>query len=167
MLYNPGAAEEPKSGKLPAVEGVNWIFADKIRKKVTPGRWPIDDKKLTTLRPHFHPLSKLLCFGHSNFLRFPLNVGTGFALLFDQPACPTPGELTDRLNELRPPMDDAKEEAEPVAAVEDIPPLTLDALRSSGSARKGRAEIPRPRIIFNSSGIWHRAPLAVLPSSHR
>lgn len=153
MLYNPGAAEAPKSGKLPAVEGVNWIFADKIRKKLTPGRWPVEEKKLATLRPNFHPLSKLLCFGHTDFLRFPKNGGTGFALLFDQPACPTPGELSDRLNELRLPQGAVEVEFKPISAVDDIPPATLEAIRSPGGAGKGSAEIPRPRVIFNSSGM--------------
>lgn len=154
MFYNPGAAEEPKSGALPAVEGVNWMFADKIAKKVTSGRWPVESKKLTTLRPHFHPLSKLLCYGRSNFIAFPSNAPARFALIFDQPACPTPGELSDRLNELRPLADGAKGDVPPVEAVRDIPLITLEAIRSAGGTGKGRAEIPRPRIIFNSGDFY-------------
>ncbi len=153
MFYNPGAAVEPRNGSLPAVEGVNWIFADKISKRVTTGHWPVFLKKVTTLRPHFHPLSKLLCFGHSELLRFPASRGPGFALIFDQPACPTPGELSDRLNELRAPADYAGVEVVSVDAVEEIPLSTLEAIRSAGDDGKRRIEIPRPRVIFNTGRI--------------
>lgn len=150
MFFNPGAAEEPRNSALPAVEGVNWIFADKISKRVTTGHWPVSLKKVTTLRPHFHPLSKLLCFGHSELVRFPESGGPGFALIFDQPACPTPGELSDRLNELRAPAHDAGVEVTRFDAVEEIPFTTLEAIRSTDDAGKRKVEIPRPRVIFNS-----------------
>lgn len=153
MLYNPGAAEEARNGKLPAVEGVNWIFADKIPKKVTIGRWPVAEKKLTKLRPHFHPLQELLCFGHGKVFRFPTNGATGFTLLYEQSGCPTPAELSDQLNRLRAPVDDSAEALNTIAAAEDIPVLTLEAIRSARGGRKGLADIPRPRIIFNSSGL--------------
>lgn len=153
MFYNPGASGEPRNGSLPAIEGVNWMFAEKISKKITTGHWPVSEKKVTTLRPHFHPLSKLLCFGRSEFLRFPANGGHGFAFIFDQPACPTPGEMCDRLIALRAPADDAAFELTPLDAVEEIPSMTLEAIRSAGDAGKRRPDIPRPRVIFNSGTI--------------
>ena len=54
---------------------------------------------------------------------------------------------------MRPLADGAKGDVPPVEAVRDIPLITLDAIRSAGGTSKGRAEIPRPRIIFNSGGL--------------
>jgi hypothetical protein len=152
MFYHPGSAVEPGNGISSAVEGLNWIFADNIPKNVTTARWPIADRKLAKWRPHFQPLSKLLCFGRSEFVRFNIDGGAAFALVFTQPASPSPGELSDRLNELRSPAKDARSDPVSIRAVEDIPPSTLEAIRSAADQRTGAADIPRPRIIFNYNG---------------
>ncbi|MBB4279346.1 DUF6615 family protein [Rhizobium mongolense] len=146
MFYHPASSLQPPSGVLPAIEGVNWMFADQI--PVTPKRWPVGDRKLERWRPYFHPLRDLLCFGHD---WEPIKVDGPDGLLFliaPQPASPTPGEIAARLNEHRG-LEPTVKDRPPIRAVADIPQSTLRAVRA---ARDGRrvAEIQRPRVIFVS-----------------
>ncbi len=149
MFYHPVSSLQPSSAGLPAIEGLNWMFADQIPVKISPKRWPVGDRKMETWRPHFHPLRDLLCFGHD---WEPIQVqgpGGPLFLIAPQPASPTPGEIADRLNERRVSGPTTRDRP-PIRAVGDIPQSTLRAVRA---ARDGRrvAEIRRPRVIFVSS----------------
>lgn len=62
MFYHPRSALDPRSVLLPAVEGVNWMFADRIPVNISSKRWPVNLRKVKKWRPFFHPLSDLLCF---------------------------------------------------------------------------------------------------------
>jgi hypothetical protein len=150
MFYHPGSALDPASTGLPRVEGVNWMFADIIPENVTTGRWSSEDKKLTKWRPHFHPLSDLLCFGNDA----DSVIGSGKRLDFvtfllrTLLSNPTPGEIVERLNERRG-YDFEPSDRVPLRAASEIPAATLAAVRA---ARDGPrlTDIERPRVIFIS-----------------
>lgn len=150
MFYHPNSALESAVGGLPAVEGVNWMFADLIPENVTPGRWPAANKRLDKWRPHFHPLSDLLCFGHGpDLLKLGPSQGHQIAL-FIAPLSPaaTPGEVEDMLNERRNGKDSLATSL-PIRAVENIPGQTLAIIRAARDGKR-KAEIKRPRVIFVS-----------------
>ena len=154
MFYHPVSALGQPSCGLPAVEGVNWMFADLIPTSITASRWPIGEKKLAKWRQHFHSLTDLLCFGHDIVeLVLPDGSSTGF-MIRSQPASPSPGEIADRLNELRGYTDTADGRLQ-IHAVRDIPESTLAAVRV---ARDGRriADLKRPRAIFVSGPVRHK-----------
>jgi len=153
MFYHPGAAVAPKAGNSPAIEGLNWIFANKIPKKLSTKNWPRADKKTETWRPHFQPLSKILCFGHSTFKKIDPAADGVLGLFLIGSSNPSPGELSDRLNEIMGYAGDAGDDRVPIRAVEEIPASTLAAIRSSGSRTDG-ADLARPRVIFNSTSIF-------------
>lgn len=150
MFYHPNSALEPAAGGLPAVEGVNWMFADLIPENLTPGRWPAADKRLDRWRPHFHPLSDLLCFGHGPDLLRVKGPDDRYVAFIIGPKSPvaTPGEVEDRLNEWRN-GEDASVERLPIRAVENVPEQTLAIIRAARDGKR-KAEIDRPRVIFVS-----------------
>lgn len=150
MFYHPASSLQRPSGALPAIEGVNWMFADQIPVKITPGRWPVGDRKLATWRPYFHPLRDLLCFGH-DWEPIQVSGPDGRSTIFlvaPQPISPTPGEIEDRLNELRA-SEPATKDHPPIRAVGDIPQSTLRAVRAALDGRSA-AEILCPRVLFVS-----------------
>lgn len=146
MFYHPHSALQPEIGGLPAVEGVNWMFADVIPEKLTLGRWPAADKRLDRWRSHFHPLSDLLCFGRGPHLCEVARPDGSYVALFIDPKSPaaTPGGVADRLNQLR------NDEYAPIRAVENIPEQTLAIIRAARDGKR-TAEIERPRVIFLSN----------------
>ena len=147
MFYHPLDALDPKSGKLPAVEGVNLIFADQIKVNLSKGRWPVADKKVEKLRPNFLSLSQFLCFGHGLFVPFSAHEKLSFLALQDY-GFVYPEELADRLNELR--RSQETEVQTEIQAIEEIPESTLKAIsldRFGGEP----VEVERPRVIFYRS----------------
>lgn len=148
MFYHPSGALAAKVAALPAVDGLNWIFADLITKNVSRTRWPVDDRKVERWRPGFRPLSDLLCVRSAFEFRYRDADGMRFVMMSEN-AAPSPGMMADRLNAIRLSADDAAGFLEPVGAVEDIPQTTLAAI-SSGFVSGKRSEIPRPRVIFHS-----------------
>lgn len=150
MFYNPKSALAPAAGGLPAVEGVNWMFADIIPENVTPGRWPSSDKAIAKWRPHFHPLSDLLCFGGGPALVGVEEPDGRFLALFVGPTSmtPTPGDIEDMLNSRR---GDEQVDADrmPIRAVEQIPQETRAIIAGARDGRR-QAEIKRPRVMFIS-----------------
>ena len=144
MFYHPLDALEPKSGKLPAVEGVNLVFADQIKGKLSKSRWPVADKKVEKLRPNFLALPHFLCFGHGLFVPFSAHEQLSFLSLQDY-GFVYPEELADRLNELR--SAQGAEVQSEIQAIKEIPESTLRAIsldRSGGEP----IEVERPRVIF-------------------
>ena len=140
MFYHPRDALVPKKAKLPAIEGVNVMFADWIPQKLSP--WPVADKKVEKWRPHFMPVSSLLCFGHGpTFLPDMPDRRTAF-LVFGSSGFVSPGELANRLNKRR------AEDSLEIRAIEDIPRRTMRALEPG--SKKHKAEIERPRVIFQT-----------------
>jgi hypothetical protein len=149
MFYHPADALEAAAGGLPAVEGVNWMFADLIPENVSLGRWPIADKRLGKWRSHFHPLHDLLCFGRGlEFVDVDDGGGRYIGLLIGrQSLAPTPGEIEDLLNQRRGVSDAAGVDLLPIRAAEQIPDETLEIVRA---ARDGvrKSDISRPRVMF-------------------
>ncbi|MCF7645983.1 hypothetical protein KQ944_12485 [Bacillus subtilis] len=60
MFYNPLSATEPAKGTLPAIEGINLVFADFIAPVIKNG-CTVNEKKVDRWRKHFMPLSNILC----------------------------------------------------------------------------------------------------------
>ena len=142
FFYHPQDALSPKTPQLPAIEGVNVMLANRIAEPPSQGAWPRDRKYVERWRPHFMPLSALLCFGRGPFV-FPLPTGPGIAFWpSGTPGLVSPGELADRLNGLN------REPGLELRAIENIPPQTERALYSEQS--KHRAEVERPRVIFET-----------------
>lgn len=150
--------EEDKAKKLPAVAGVNAMFADALApilatQPPTKGnkRWAVEHKKLDKWRANFMPLSDFLCFG-GTLPRFRWGRGGSIAFrMGPNYSLFSPGLLADRLNDRRHrlaalglPADFA-----PVEAVEDIPSQTELAIEG-WRTRPPKAEIARPRAIFLS-----------------
>jgi hypothetical protein len=150
MFYHPNSALDPASSHLPAVEGVNWMFADLIPVNVTPSRWPSAHKTLKKWRPHFHPLSDLLCFGHGpEFIELKAQDGSYFSFLTGpRSSGATPGEMEDRLNERRY-TEGAPLEPPPIRSADNIPEQTLAIIDAARDGKRS-AEIERPRVIFVS-----------------
>jgi hypothetical protein len=159
MFYHTKDALQPEDakGNLPALEGVNVMFAHHLLPilRTSPpkkgnGRWPRADKKAAKWRPHFMPLSTLLCFGTGPFVfRLPSDMARAF-LVVPGLASFSPGALADRLEELRSSQTSAGEfvDGASIQAVESIPDETLQAIRLR---RDGvRVDVERPRAIFYS-----------------
>src|SRR3546814_1783981 len=56
------------SSDLPAIEGVNVMFADKMLQQVGAS-WPVAEKKVDRWRPYFMPLSRLRSEEHTSELQ--------------------------------------------------------------------------------------------------
>lgn len=145
MFYHPRDALTPKTAKLPAVEGVNVMFAEHIPRRLTPTQWPAVDKKIEKWRPYFMPLSSLLCFGRDTPYFVGLSDGRIEFLIRSSLRFVSPGELADRLNGLWP--EDKGFDSGVIRAIETIPPSTMRALEPDPITRH-TAEIERPRVIF-------------------
>lgn len=154
MFYHPLSALAGASGVIPAVEGVNWIFAEIIPQNVGKKCWPRASKRLDKWRQYFHPLSELLCFGRGADLIAMSGPDDGATLYFlgPQSSLATPSEVANRLNLLRQSDEKTvgKHDLQPIEAVEDIPQETLAMIRATQAGRR-KAEIKRPRVIFVSS----------------
>lgn len=151
MFYHSKSALAPASGSLPAVEGVNWMFADHVPVNVSTRRWPVAQRKLEKWRPHFQPLHRLLCFGHDiGSATFKTGAGPSarFEILLIPVGAvnPTPGELEDMFNELLD-SDEGVRGRTPIRASQVVPPTTLAAM---AAFREGSImpELPRKRVIF-------------------
>jgi hypothetical protein len=151
MFYHPASALASASGSLPAVEGVNWMFAELMPVNVSKKAWPIADKKLDKWRPYFQPLHRLLCFGRGIETILIKKQNTEFPafLILGGPVNPTPGELADMLNDLRAVYKGARDLA-PIRASRDVPRTTLAAMAASRDS-DGMPELPRKRVIFVTS----------------
>jgi hypothetical protein len=149
MFYHPMSATVAASGTKPAIEGLNWIFANDIPVNLTSGAWPVADKKIEKWRKHFRPLSDLLCLGHgaaSTDVGTPDGDGTATADA-GRLSIPTPGEIEDLLNEVR--GYGVAQDRPPVRAIGDIPQATLGAIRADSAVAKFDG-LKRPRAIFVS-----------------
>ena len=147
MFYHPRGALAPRTAKLPPVEGVNVMFADRIPLQLNSGHWPVADKKVEKWRPHFLPLSSILCFGHGLTKLVRLSPGQIAFLILGTSGGASPSELADRLNELR--NQDGGPASPKIQAIEDVPQSTMRALRIDTGPTDG-AEIERPRVIFET-----------------
>ncbi len=148
MFYHPKSALDLASKLLPAVEGVNWMFADLIPVKVSTKAWPISDKKLEKWRKHFQPLHRLLCFGHGIKPITVTRPNTEFTvfLIPEGSLNPTPGNLVDMFNKLREGIRDLT----PIQASQVIPPVTLAAIAALRDGDR-MPDPPRKRVIFFTS----------------
>lgn len=169
MFYHTLDALEPddRLRKLPAIEGVNAMFADTLGPtlaKYPPAtqkskRWPVDEKMVEKWRPLFMPLSDLLCFARMSYrLRWLRNGGLAF-LAAPGLAPFSPGALADRLNERRRQLSEVGQSIDfsPVEAVDNIPQQTRRVIER-WSTDPGRAELERPRAIFVSiEGMFDRS----------
>ncbi|WP_133177313.1 MULTISPECIES: DUF6615 family protein [Bacteria] len=151
IFYHPASALVPACGSLPAVEGVNWMFADLVPVNVSTKAWPIDHKKLENWRSHFQPLHRLLCFGHAFGPITVTGPSAEFSafLIPDGAVNPTPGELEDMLNGLRDP-DEGVCDRIPIRASQSIPPTTLAAMAAVRDGGR-MPDLPRKRAIFVTS----------------
>jgi hypothetical protein len=61
IFYHPKSALAPKSKTLPAIDGINVVFASAVA-KVVKGGCKRKEKKIECWRKHFMPLSDLLCW---------------------------------------------------------------------------------------------------------
>jgi len=156
MFYHTQEALQPSCNKLPAIEGVNAIFADMLRPQLAANPptkhnkgWSVDDKKVEKWRPYFMPLSDLLCFG--GIAAFPVSSGGGREafLVPWMNGFFSPGMLADRLNARKRQITAETElvDTATIEAIEDIPQATLRAIETPGAVYV-RAEIERPRAIL-------------------
>lgn len=143
-----------ENGKVD-VEGVNLMFADQLAMKLTPGRWPIGEKKVETLRKHFLPLEPFLCSGKDLNFEVVEDEDNQYRLVFNgENIALTPGNVADRLNARRSVLADAGEAQ--VITSQTIPQETMRAIeiaRGRDPRRPRRAEISRPRVIFDGARI--------------
>ena len=147
MFYHSLDAVTLGQSKLPAIEGVNVIFADKIPKKSSKGRWPVADRKVERWRQHFMPLSSLLCLGTGPKIFRSAHDGLIAFLASDGSPLVSPGALADRLNSFRTDADDSTTPL--IEATDTIPPSILQALETPVGIKRS-AKIERPRVIFHS-----------------
>ena len=153
--------------RLPAVEGVNVMFADALGPVLSahppvPGnrRWPVGEKKIEKWRPHFMPLSALLCLGSAmTWIEWHLDAADGSDslmrfLVAGGGGSFAPGAVADQLNERRRNLagHDGFADVAPVEAAEEIPEATMHAIET-WQERPFKAEIPRPRAIFLHGGV--------------
>jgi hypothetical protein len=148
MFYHPYDAVVSSSFGLPAIEGVNVMFADLIPQKLTSGKWSFQDKKVDKWRPNFMPLSALLCFGHNPEFLDMLRDELIEQFLITPSGSVFPGELADRLNELRRNIEG--ESGKQFSAISVIPDSTKQAIENI-SSKSYAAELERPRVIFYSN----------------
>ena len=153
MFYHSLDSLSDQPSQLPAVEGVNVMFADMITQNLSQGSWPISDKKVEKLRPDFMPLTEILCFGHlrcfpwiqsAGPMAFVFPIGERFA---------SPGELADRLSGQR--NSALTEQLIEIKASEVIPEETKRALELDRSKPR-RCQIERPRAIFSTRRVERR-----------
>lgn len=79
MFYHPGEATDAGTAVLPAIQGVNFVFAKDVF-PVVGGGCGLRDKKVARWRPKFLPLSALLCWPALSPFRGPSPPGV-FAFL--------------------------------------------------------------------------------------
>jgi hypothetical protein len=171
MFYHTRDAlkQQDSVAKLPAVDGVNLIFAEALAPVIgahpsTSGksRWPVADKKLEKWRPQFMALSDLLCFGPDGPGRFDWYAQHGYPddlarFLADQPSILiSPDAVARKLDQRRHQFAEAglPQDVRSIEAVDEVPPETMRAIET-WNERSGTAEIPRPRAIFLGDGLAH------------
>ena len=161
IFYHPTSATMPAARKLPAIEGINLVFADLIEPVVRTG-CKRADKKVSRWRSHFLPLSDLLCWPIVTIARPPpaqpgvtqfLVDGVGLRM----PPLTSgfhPDIVTRRLNQRR-------ERPQPVDKVEVPPPRFVEPAEGiPGDIRRAiegkmtmedRQRLKRPRVILTTS----------------
>jgi hypothetical protein len=152
MFYHPNRSIPPPTASLPHVEGVNWMFADTIPENVSSKAWPAADKLMAKWRSSFHPLHELLCFANpigililrGEDIRSPFPA----FLVPEGGTAPTPGDVADRLNQLRS-VDRADAPRVQIEASQHIPAATQALIDAALEDRKVEA-LQRRRAIFIS-----------------
>ena len=160
IFYNPTSALVAKTKSLPAVEGINLVFAQHIA-PVFKGGCTRGEKKIEHWRKHFLPLSDILCWPAALVARrrpVPPDDVTRLVVgrrTFALPAFTGgfhPDIVADRLNrrldgQITPSDAQAKRiVAEPR---DGIPDGIRRALAGEMSEQE-RKELPRPRVIFST-----------------
>jgi hypothetical protein len=156
LLYHPQQVLAPRSGGLPAVDGVNVMLAPAVAEAVAGGcRWPT--RKVDYWRRHFMPLSDLLCcpLGADSTqsiaaiqvqLRMPVMVAAGIspdliASRLERRRC----ALREMWTELDRSLDD-----EPIEASDEVPPATMQLIQGRGKNPSDRDRGAPSRAIFVS-----------------
>nr|WP_127711611.1 DUF6615 family protein [Novosphingobium umbonatum] len=131
MFYNPKSSLTSNNCTVPSVDGINWMFADLIKENLNVTRWPVNDRKVETLRPHFQPLHKLLCFNNNGGKNFPRR---------PPPWLPRPDDITKLLNSQREDSDDRIYSSE-----ENIPHELMESIKNPNEYTR---ELGRKTVTF-------------------
>jgi hypothetical protein len=144
IMYNPLPALAPKVRSLPAVEGVNLVLAHHIAAVVTK-KCAIKDKKVDRWRPHFMPLSDILCWP----VLKPDPSAASSEGAVDEPALPPDVTLGFHPDLVIKRFRARSHTAIDVEPVNDIPPALRRAIEGNDTALD-RRQIKKPRIILTS-----------------
>jgi hypothetical protein len=160
IFYHATSATEPATRTLPAVEGINLVFADLVA-PVVKGGCKIKDKKVERWRQHFLPLSELLCWPVAvTALPPPAPVGvTRFVVggIEARLALLTGGfhpdlvaaRLNERRSAARPPAAAGLPQPRPIDPAESIPDDIRRAIDGKMTS-EDRQGLKRPRVILTT-----------------
>ncbi|SFD71890.1 hypothetical protein SAMN05428997_14514 [Bosea sp. CRIB-10] len=160
IFYNPTSALAAKTATLPAVEGINLVFAHHVA-LVVRGGCGKKAKKIDAWRKHFMPLSDILCWP-TTFVAAAPNVppddATLFAINGDAFTLPKmtgafhPDIIAERLNrklDIAPVQDSSGVDRVAARPTNQIPLDIRRAIAGEVSA-KDRRELRRPRVILST-----------------
>lgn len=163
ILYHPASATTRATSKLPAIEGVNLVFADLVA-PIVNGGCKRKDKKIERWRRHFLPLSDILCWPIAVEAQPPSTppdatrfvIGGGAATLPLLSGGFHPDIVARRLNERRSSTgasratgDTESPSAVTVEPAEDIPEDIRRAIAGNVTV-KDRKQLKRPRVILTT-----------------
>lgn len=160
IFYNPSSALAAKTATLPAIEGINLVFAHHVA-PVVKGGCGKKAKKIDAWRKHFMPLSDILCWP-TTFFAPPPNVppddATLFAVSGDAFTLPKmtgafhPDIIAERLNRKLdiPPFQDGRGTERVEALPSNQIPLDIRRAIDGKVTAKDRKELRRPRVILST-----------------
>ena len=159
IFYHPTSATEPQALTLPAVEGVNLVFADLIA-PVVNGGCGRPDKKTSRWRRDFFPLSDLLCWPVAVVAPPPPTPShvTKFTIGSSEARMPTlasgfhPDLVAQRFNDRRQEARIAIPDLPQPRAVEPAEGIPDDIMRAieGQMTAKDHQELKRPRVILST-----------------
>ncbi len=160
IFYNPTSALTHKTDKLPAVEGVNIVFAQDIVTAVAGGCGN-KSKKMEKWRPQFMSLSDVICWpsiiSPKQRKPFALSLSTGLLDYIRLSGGYHPDILVERLRRFAEIVQSSrtKEGRDEYPNIEIPDPsddVPLEILRAIGGkdTDEDRRAIRRPRLIFNT-----------------
>lgn len=160
VFYHPTSALKPNHGSLPAIEGVNLVFASQVA-PIVKGGCARKHKRVAYWRNNFMPLSEMLCWPafvtsspaapSSDLSRFALgsDAETTFGLTL---ACHPDlvarrfHNLWARRSQVAPKLDGSEFPASPAEGI----PATIRRSIAGETTDEERKQLKRPRVIFST-----------------
>ncbi|NTF59403.1 hypothetical protein G6L12_31295 [Agrobacterium rhizogenes] len=158
-FYHPTSALSARTATLPAVEGVNLVFAHQVA-PVVAGGCARNDKTVEAWRGSFMPLSDILCWpfvpvprptGSAGSLGFQIIGGPSRSVPFTASFHPdvVAARLEGRLQRARGKFALPADLPQRVSAAEGIPAYLQHAI-DGNMTPQDRKELVRPRVIFTT-----------------